>query len=109
MDESIIIAPIVVAILFLGLPWLIFHYVTRWKTAATLTGSDEQLLDQLHETARRLDDRLCSIERIMAADNPDWKQQCAPDAPRLTSTSDELDLDAELARLSARSRAKEVR
>lgn len=110
MDAGEAIAiPLIIATLFIALPWLIMHYITKWKTAATLTGSDEQLLDQLHETARRLDDRLCSIERIMAADDPNWKAKCAPDATRLTSAADELDLDAELARLSARSRAKEVR
>ncbi|MFC7537464.1 envelope stress response membrane protein PspB [Sphingomonas sp. GCM10030256] len=65
-------------VLFIGLPWLIFHYITRWKTAATLTGSDEKLLDELHDMARRLDDRLCSIERIMTAENPNWRQQCLP-------------------------------
>ena len=27
---------------FIGLPWLILHYITRWKTAATLTGDDEK-------------------------------------------------------------------
>ena len=65
-------------ILFLALPWLIFHYVTKWKTAKTLTGADEQLLDDLHDAARRLDDRLCSIERIMTAENPEWRQNCLP-------------------------------
>jgi phage shock protein B len=25
-----------------------------------------------------LDDRICSIERIMTADNPDWRRQCLP-------------------------------
>jgi phage shock protein B len=30
--------------------------------------------------ARRLDDRLCTIERIMNAENPDWQQACLPDA-----------------------------
>ncbi len=64
--------------IFVGLPWLIFHYVTKWKQAATLTGSDEKLLDELHDAARRLDDRLCTIERIMTAENPDWRQQCLP-------------------------------
>lgn len=59
--------------IFIGLPWLIFHYVTKWKTAATLTSEDENLLDQLHDTARRLDERLDTIERIIAADNPNWK------------------------------------
>ena len=77
MDE--IVGPIIVGILFLGLPWLIFHYITKWKTAATLTGSDEKLLDDLHEMARRLDDRLCTIERIMTAENPAWRQSCLPD------------------------------
>jgi phage shock protein B len=68
--------------IFVGLPWLIFHYVTKWKTAATLTSGDEKLLDDLHEAARRLDDRLCTIERIMTAENPNWRQQCMPGRER---------------------------
>ncbi|HEX9965218.1 MAG TPA: envelope stress response membrane protein PspB [Allosphingosinicella sp.] len=67
--EAIIIVPIVV----IGLPWLIFHYITRWKTAATLTNDDEKLMEELYDLARRLDDRMCSIERIMTAENPNWR------------------------------------
>jgi len=63
----------VLGILFIGLPWLIFHYVTKWKQVGTLTNEDEKLLDELHYTARRLEDRLNTIERIIAADHPDWK------------------------------------
>jgi phage shock protein B len=72
MGSEIFIVPIVV----IGLPWLIFHYITRWKQAATLTQGDEKLLDDLYEAARRLDDRLCTIERIMTAENPNWRQNC---------------------------------
>ena len=72
----------VMVVLFIGLPWLVFHYITRWKTAARLTGSDEKLLDELYDAARRLDDRLCSIERIMTAENPSWRQQCLPETSR---------------------------
>ncbi len=68
-----LVAILIVGMLFIGLPWLIFHYVTRWKTSGTLTREDENLLDELYDTARRLDDRLDSIERIIAADNPNWK------------------------------------
>ena len=75
-----IIAMVAVVSIFIGLPWLIFHYITKWKSAATLSGADEQLLDALHDTAKRLDDRLCSIERIMTAENPDWRQSGLPDA-----------------------------
>lgn len=63
-----------IASVFIGLPWLIFHYVTKWRGQATLTPQDENLLDDLHDTARRLDDRLATIERIMTADNPDWRK-----------------------------------
>ena len=84
MDDvlGILLGGLAVVILFLGLPWLIFHYITKWKTAATLTSGDEKLLDDLHEAARRLDDRLCTIERIMTAENPNWRQQCLPGRER---------------------------
>jgi phage shock protein B len=62
-----------IAAIFIGLPWLIFHYITKWKTTATLTNDDEQLLSDLYETARRYEERIETIERIIAADNPDWR------------------------------------
>jgi len=105
--EDIIVPFIAIVVLFMGLPWLVFHYITKWKTAATLSGSDEKLLDELHELSRRLDDRLCSIERIMTADNPNWRQQCTPEQARLPV--EERSVEEELARLTARSRAREVR
>lgn len=74
MDGPEILIPIVVcAILFIGLPWIVLHYVSKWKTAATLTTEDENLLDELHELARRLDDRMLTIERIIQAENPNWR------------------------------------
>lgn len=71
--EDVLVPIVVVGILFLGLPWVIFHYITKWRTAATLTNEDEAMLEQMHETARRLEERLQTIERIIAADNPDFR------------------------------------
>jgi len=77
------LGPIIIcSILFIGLPWVIFHYITKWKTAATLTGSDEKLLDELHDAARRLDDRLNTIDQIMTAENPAWRQHALPETNR---------------------------
>ena len=84
--EDILVPIIIVDILFIGLPWLILHYTTKWKTTATLTTDDERLLDDLNETARRLEDRLATIERIVAADNPDWR-------PARPVAASEYDLD----------------
>jgi phage shock protein B len=78
--EDVVLPIIIVGILFIGLPWVILHYVTKWKTSASLTSEDEALLDQLHETARRLEERLMTIERIVAADNPDFRPARAPSA-----------------------------
>lgn len=56
-----------------GLPWLLLHYITKWKTAATITTDDEVLLDELYQLARRLDERMDTVERLVAADNADFR------------------------------------
>ena len=76
MGSELIIVPAI----FLGLPWIIFHYITKWKSQATLTGDDEKMLDELHELARRLEERVVTIERIMTAENPAWRQVAADPA-----------------------------
>lgn len=68
MEDMVAIVAIVV-----GLPWLILHYITKWKTSATLTNGDEALLDELYQLARRLDERMDTVERLVASDNPDFK------------------------------------
>ena len=73
MEVKLIVPILAITSLFIILPWLVFHYVTKWKAQATLTTEDENLLDELHELARRLDDRMRSIERIIQADNPAWR------------------------------------
>lgn len=71
---------VAIVAIFIGLPWIIFHYITKWKSQASLTTEDENLLDELHEMARRLDDRMATIERIMTAENPNWRQLAADPA-----------------------------
>ncbi|HYD25640.1 MAG TPA: envelope stress response membrane protein PspB [Croceibacterium sp.] len=57
----------------LGLPWIILHYITKWKTAATITTDDEHLLEELYNLAKRLDERMDTVERLVASDNPEFK------------------------------------
>lgn len=71
--EEILVPVIICGILFIGLPWIIFHYITKWKQSASITGEDEKLLDELHYVARQLEERLLTVERIIAADNPDFR------------------------------------
>lgn len=71
--EGVAVPFVLFVSLFIALPWLILHYVTKWKQAPKITHEDEQLLDELHMLARRLEDRLHTVERIVAADNPNFK------------------------------------
>lgn len=59
--------------IFIGLPWVILHYITKWKTAATITTDDEVLLEELYSLAKRLDERMDTVERLVASDNPEFK------------------------------------
>jgi phage shock protein B len=70
--EDVLVPILVCGILFIGLPWVILHYVTKWKQAPKITNEDEKLLDELYTLARRLEDRVATVERIVAADHPDW-------------------------------------
>ena len=88
MGSELIIVPVVV----IGLPWLIFHYITKWKQAPKITNEDEKLLDELYHFARRMEERVQTVERIVAADNPDFRQLSAP-APTQSSLSELSDYD----------------
>jgi phage shock protein B len=98
VGEEIFIVPIVL----IGLPWLIFHYITKWKTAKTITTQDEDLLDELYDLARRLDDRMNTIERIVQADNPNWRSVGRD--PIETVLEDRTSRDAALGRSSRSAR-----
>ncbi len=69
MDPEFVVIPL----LFIGLPWLVLHNITKWKTAATITTDDEVLLDELYQLAKRLDDRMDTVERLVASDNPEFQ------------------------------------
>ena len=71
--EEVFVALVLGPTLFIALPWLIMHYVTKWKTAATITSDDEVLLEELYSLAKRLDERMDTVERLVASDNPDYK------------------------------------
>ena len=59
--------------IFIALPWMIFHYITKWKTSASITSDDEVLLEELYNLAKRLDERMDTVERLVASDNPEFR------------------------------------
>ena len=68
MEEVLAIVAI-----FIALPLIVLHYITRWKTAATITSDDEALLEELYSLAKRLDARMNTVERLVASDHEDFR------------------------------------
>ena len=62
-----------VVALLIALPWIVLHYVTKWKPSASITPDDAALLEELYNLAKRLADRMDTVERLVATDNPDFK------------------------------------
>ena len=94
MEEVLAIVAI-----FIALPWIVLHYITRWKTAATITTDDEALLEEMYNLAKRLDERMDTVERLVAHDHADFKPA------RLVQNSDEENAQlAELEKLVAEKR-----
>lgn len=82
--------------IFIALPWIILHYITKWKTAATITTDDEALLEEMYNLAKRLDERMDTVERLVAHDHADFKPA------RLVQNSEEENAQlAELEKLVA--------
>lgn len=84
--DDILVPIVIVGMLFIGLPWIVLHYVTKWRQAPKITDEDEKLLDELYLLARRLDDRLGTIERIVAVDHPEFR----PTLPQADTPSYDL-------------------
>lgn len=53
--------------------WIIAHYGTRWRRGQRLTAESERDLAELWEAAKRIEDRLSSLERILDTESPGWR------------------------------------
>ena len=55
--------------------WIIFHYVTKMKTAKGLTAEDEKMLTDVWESTKKMEDRIQTLERILDIESPSWRQR----------------------------------
>jgi phage shock protein B len=55
--------------------WLIFHYVTKWKSAKGLSAEDEKMLSEVWESTNRMEERIKTLERILDIEAPNWRSR----------------------------------
>jgi len=73
-----IIVPFVLGILFLVVVapiWIIFHYMTLWRSARRLSGEDEKALGDLWQSAKRMEARIDALEKVLDAEAPGWRMR----------------------------------
>jgi len=59
--------------------WIVFHYLTKWRTAKSLSREDEIMLQELWETASKMEERIVTLERILDAEQPGWRARHGED------------------------------
>lgn len=72
-NEVLLFVPLILFMLIVAPIWLILHYATRNSVSRRLNSKDEALMEDLHDTARRMEERIHTLERILDADSPNWR------------------------------------
>ena len=53
--------------------WIVFHYITKWKTSKGLTPEDEKMLSEIWDSTSRMEERIVTLERILDIEAPTWR------------------------------------
>ena len=72
---GILFVPAVLFMVIVAPLWLIFHYVTLWKTQRNAGRADLGGLNAMSDTARRLEDRVAALEKLLDAEAPGWRSK----------------------------------
>ena len=74
MSAAFLTAPLIVFLIFVAPLWLFLHYRSKKKSATGLSEEDYEKLHRLSEKADVLQQRVGTLERILDAEAPNWRQ-----------------------------------
>lgn len=55
--------------------WISMHYRSVNKSSRSLSEEDRESIEHMLETVDKLTDRIGTLESILDADHPDWRQK----------------------------------
>ena len=73
--EEIIIAPIIIYMLVVAPIWLILHYRSKRQISQGFSEEEYVQLSELSELADKMADRIRTLEAILDAETPDWRNK----------------------------------
>ncbi|MFK7957480.1 MAG: envelope stress response membrane protein PspB [Lysobacterales bacterium] len=55
--------------------WIVSHYVSKARSAKGLTPEDESMMSEIWESAKVMEERIHTLERILDDQSPGWRGQ----------------------------------
>ena len=68
--------------LFVVLPWMILHYISKSRASRNLTEDDERMLEDLWRSARTMERRIETLERLIEPDAQPARPRPSAEHPR---------------------------
>lgn len=66
--EAAVLGLVTILSLFVILPWMILHYISKARSSRNLTEDDERMLEDLWRSARTMERRIETLERLVEPD-----------------------------------------
>ncbi len=70
---TFLFVPTLIFLTFVAPIWVVMHYTTKRREAKTLLAEEEESLNGLLDAADRMEERITALEKILDAEQPNWK------------------------------------
>ena len=70
-----IFVPTVLFLLVVAPTWIFMHYRSKQKLASAMSDQERVELEELMVQAERMVERISTLEAILDAETPDWRQR----------------------------------
>ena len=73
--SDIIMAPMIIFMVIVAPIWLILHYRSKRQVSQGLSEEEYIQISELSELADKMADRIKTLEAILDAETPDWRNK----------------------------------
>lgn len=75
MGLEFFFVPMVLFMVIVAPIWIVMHYRSVNRSSRGLSDDDRESIDTMLVTVDKLNERIVSLEAILDADHPNWRQQ----------------------------------
>ena len=72
---EMLFVPMVLFMLIVAPTWIVMHYRSVSRSSSPLSEGDRQALEEMLVAVDQMVDRIESLESILDADHPNWRQE----------------------------------